>query len=108
MTKEEAIKILSNRDMHGMPCGYTNGYTEALDRAIEALKAQEWVPCGEKLPQYRKPVLVSTYWGVRIAERDAVQENGTDDFWYLFLDDATAKPRYVYAWMPLPPDYEGK
>ncbi len=41
MTREEAIKILSNRDMHGMPCGYTNGYTEALDMAIEALKKQD-------------------------------------------------------------------
>lgn len=37
MTREEAIKILSNRDTHGMPCGYTGGYTEALDMAIEAL-----------------------------------------------------------------------
>ena len=44
MTKEEAIKILSTRDAHGVLCGYTGGYTEALDMAIEALSAEaEWI-----------------------------------------------------------------
>ena len=38
MTKEEAIQILSTRDWSGMLCGYTSGYTEALDMAIEALQ----------------------------------------------------------------------
>ena len=37
LTKEEAIKILSTRDAHGVLCGYTSGVTEALDMAIEAL-----------------------------------------------------------------------
>lgn len=37
MTREEAIQILSTRDAHGVLCGYTNGVTEALDMAIEAL-----------------------------------------------------------------------
>lgn len=38
MTKEQAIQILSTRDWSGMLCGYTSGYTEALDMAIEALQ----------------------------------------------------------------------
>ena len=38
MTREEAIQILSTRDWSGMLCGYTSGYTEALDMAIEALQ----------------------------------------------------------------------
>ena len=38
MTKEEAIQILSTRDWSGMLCGYTSGYTEALDMAVEALQ----------------------------------------------------------------------
>lgn len=38
MTKEEAIEILSTRDWSGMLCGYTSGYTEALDMAVEALQ----------------------------------------------------------------------
>ena len=41
MTREEAIRILSNRDMHGVPCGYTSGYQEALDMAIEALTPKD-------------------------------------------------------------------
>lgn len=40
MTKEEAIQILSTRDWSGMLCGYTSGYTEALDMAIEALQIE--------------------------------------------------------------------
>ena len=38
MTRKEAIQILSTRDWSGMLCGYTSGYTEALDMAIEALQ----------------------------------------------------------------------
>lgn len=38
MTRELAIEILSTRDFCGMLCGYTSGYTEALDMAIEALQ----------------------------------------------------------------------
>lgn len=67
----------------------------------------EWIPCSERLPQYRDVVLISTFWGVRVAERDGIKEDGTDDFWYLFLNDATAHPRYVYAWMPLPKPWKG-
>ena len=44
MTKEQAIEILSTRDFCGMLCGYTSGYTEALDMAIEALE-NEPTPC---------------------------------------------------------------
>ena len=44
MTRELAIKILSTRDVHGVPCGYTAGYTEALDMAIKALKQE---PCDD-------------------------------------------------------------
>lgn len=39
MTREEAIKILSSRDGHGIPSGYNGGYAEAIEVAIEALKA---------------------------------------------------------------------
>lgn len=39
ITREEAIQILSTRDWSGMLCGYTSGYSEALDMAIEALSA---------------------------------------------------------------------
>lgn len=37
MTKEEAIKILSNRNDFGIPSGYTGMYAEAFDMALAAL-----------------------------------------------------------------------
>ena len=40
MTRQEAIKILSNRDGHGIPSGYNSGYAEAIEVAIETLKAE--------------------------------------------------------------------
>ena len=88
---------------------------ETIASFVDAIKALpsadrpkgEWIPVSERLPEYRKTVLISTYWGVRVAERDSVKEDSTDDFWYMYLDDATAHPRYVYAWMPLPEPYKG-
>lgn len=81
---------------------------DVIEKFIIANRPQgEWIPCSERLPQYRDVVLISTFWGVRVAERDGIKEDGTDDFWYLFLDDATAHPRYVYAWMPLPKPWKG-
>lgn len=41
ITRELAIEILSTRDFCGMLCGYTSGYTEALDMAVEALQFVE-------------------------------------------------------------------
>ena len=40
MTREEAIAILSMRDGFGLPTGWTCGYKEAIDLALEALKAE--------------------------------------------------------------------
>lgn len=41
MTREEAIKILSYRDAHGVPCGYASGFVEALDVAIEIMESYD-------------------------------------------------------------------
>ena len=66
----------------------------------------EWIPVSERLPEYRETVLVSTSWGdVEVAARDAIKEDGTDDFWDLFLDDSIVKPEQVCAWMPFPKPY---
>lgn len=65
----------------------------------------KWIPVSERLPEYRQLVLVSSFWGVTVAIRDAIKEDGTDDFWDLLLMDANADTRYIYAWMPLPEPY---
>lgn len=107
----DAVEIYERAE-HNLEQGYIT--IGEFDKRIEPLRhlcygrpQGEWIPCSERLPQYRDVVLVSTLWGVRVAERDGIKEDGTDDFWYLFLNDATAHPRYVYAWMPLPEPWKG-
>ena len=63
----------------------------------------EWIPVSERLPEYRKTVLISTFWGVKTGYLDSTEAYG--DFWEIIEDDATTAPRSVYAWMPLPEPY---
>lgn len=41
ITREEALKILKCRDMHGVPCGYAGGVAEAVDVAIKCIDTVE-------------------------------------------------------------------
>mgnify|MGYP006864409402 CR=1 FL=1 len=59
MTRELAIEMLSTRDFCGMLCGYTSGYTEALDMAVEALQI-EIVRC--KDCKHRETEDCPMYW----------------------------------------------
>jgi hypothetical protein len=54
MTRDEAIRILkyNSNVIHKTINGETDpNEIEALDMAIKALEAQEWVPCKERLPE---------------------------------------------------------
>ena len=77
------------------------------EKALRALPSaqpeQRWIPTSEKLPEYDKPVLLSTAWGKT--------EIGfwTHRGWMIvacsyreFEQDA------VIAWMPLPEPWEGE
>ena len=64
-----------------------------------------WIPCSERLPEYRKTVLISTYWGVKTGFLDSTEAYG--DFWEIIEDDATAALHSIYAWMPLPEPWKG-
>lgn len=121
MTREEAIRMLSNRDMHGVPCGYTSGYQEAFDMAIEALKAEpkheKWIPCSERLPNKEDLYMVTLktfsddyrfielfYYGKPLMPNCKV--NGacwyrSDSEWGDVVYDDTD----ILAWMPLPKPY---
>lgn len=63
----------------------------------------EWIPVSEKLPEYRKTVLISTFWGVKMGYLDSTEVYG--DFWEIIEDDAITAPYNIYAWMPLPEPY---
>lgn len=82
----------------------TSAITEAFGMTIEALKAQEWIPCSKRLPSDSGNYLITGadfrlgYIGERIVT--------TADFyakakkWNSIVD--------VIAWMPLPEPYREK
>ena len=92
MTEREAIEIL------GRPFSMQEVPKEILDAhrlAISALEKQEqdrWIPCKERLPEYKKKVLVSYDTGKKV--------------------DISMFDRYgcllgiVDAWRPLPAPYQ--
>ena len=107
MTREEAIQILSTRDTHGVLCGYTSGYTEALDMAIEALSAKpktgKWIPVSEKPKDEKKVYLVQLDGGGMCSCRwtnanPFWTELTTDWHWNIFDIPQYCK---VVAWMDL-------
>lgn len=59
MTNKEAITILSQCGWDGLPHGYTGGYREALDMAIEALINQQ-IKWGVKI-EYDEGKIIA--WG---------------------------------------------
>lgn len=66
-----------------------------------------WIPCSERLPEYRELVNVTTRdLRVEPAYLDSIQEDGTDDFWEMPLDDASCAVWNIIAWMPLPNPYK--
>ena len=69
-------------------------YVQQVETHVNALPGIDIVRCSE-----------CKHW--RTYETWSECELWTDDFWYLFLNDATAHPRYVYAWMPLPEPWKG-
>lgn len=74
--------------------------------AVEvADRPQEWIPCSKRLPEYRKTVLISTFWGVKTGFLDSTEAYG--DLWEIIEDDATVALHSVYAWMPLPKPWKG-
>ena len=121
MTNQEAIEFLKNmidREAIGFVCPEREGdvaiwqyHVEALQMAISALQAQEWIPVKERLPeedhwlggsgkQFSDEVLISI---TNREDADAWSDisQTIDGEWGLEL------PRYckITAWKPLPEPY---
>ena len=106
MSDKQALKILKPmrdmmRDQHG--CPISDAYF-ALERAIDALSAQQWIPCSERLPNYDEEVLVDYHGKVRLA---SLTKNDEEYPWYFIVNRFNAKLETVRAWMPLPDCYQG-
>ncbi len=99
MTNEEAIKILSQCGWDGLPHGYTGGYREAIDMAIEALKQTQFIPCEERLPKRDESVFVYLF-------KDSPYIAWYDGFYWCTDDFTVDKDEEPLAWMPLPKPYE--
>ena len=84
---------------------------EAFEKIIEAVpsadRPQEWIPCGERLPDENDSVLIT--WGnipkwwmhdKRVCVLWHYSEKGPDAHWW--------KDGTIVAWMPLPKPWEGE
>lgn len=75
MTKEEAITILSQCGWDGLPHGYTGGYREAIDMAIEALSTERtgyWIY--KTTDAYIQRICSACGWSERIYHRNRNQD----------------------------------
>ena len=106
MTREEAIKILKAiRVYECYPKSASEETKEAIDMAIEALKAEtEWIPCDTSgMPPEGEEVLVSNGRHIWIDESVAgdITEEGCMMWW------GDGSDWIDTAWMPLPKPYKG-
>lgn len=108
MKRIEAIqKIESIRD--GNDFKPTDAQVKALDIAIEALKAQKWIPCSERLPSEKE--WTDSYIRNKKASEFLVMIKGADRPTTLYLSrdhywfDENRDFYEVVAWMPMPSPY---
>lgn len=100
MTAKEAISIL---ELHNPFLGTDKNLTEAFDMAINALTAQQWIPCERELPDVGRSVLISV-GGMYTAE-GCLREDGD---WTQFRWDAIQRKDMVGAWKPLEEPWKGE
>ena len=102
MTKEEAVKELTEL----LPEEFLSEYTDAIKMAIEALSSSEnpnkWIPCSERLPEEHKEVLTCSLGGFIEIQS---YEDGCGGYWENQKGDWSDICEVV-AWMPLPEPYK--
>ena len=105
MNNEEAIAILENLKTQG-ECLFSQRL--ALDLAIKALKERpqdEWVPIGERLPDYMEDTLVT----IQVNNREPKVRSGFYAHGYFHNDNGDTwnwNDPEVKAWMSLPKAYK--
>ena len=124
MTREEAIRWLTNEKWTNANNKYKKEWNEAFDMAIEALSADaEWIPCSERLPSDDEIVNITWVnhnpppYYADIAEKPFVASGlRYCDKWYWYSSvcqdlhqdfDLIDKDIEVIAWQPLPKPYKG-
>lgn len=99
----QLVEMRENSMMPVMFKPYFDKIIETVSECVEPSEMPHWIPCSERLPEYDKPVLISTAWGKT--------EIGfwTQSGWMIiacsyreFEQDAVA------AWMPLPEPYKAE
>ena len=106
--REDTIKAINLRvriPHDVVSAQYASMAINAIYSVPSADRPQEWIPCKERTPEYRKTVIISTFWGVKTGFLDNTEAYG--DFWEIIEDDAVAALHSVYAWMPLPKPWKG-
>lgn len=101
MTNAEAIEHLKNIKIYSFQDGYTDEAREALDMAIKALKAQEWIPVDKKShpdTPIRVQVQLDNGW-IITAYYEENEWLSVPDFGEPIED------RWIEAWRPLPEPY---
>ena len=103
MNREEAITLLSQNKAAAKAMAEITPMSlkdiEAFDMAIEALKAQKWIPCSEGFPDTSGYYLVTLdYKEVDYVWYHAGKYPGWDR---IYTEDGNN----IIAWMPLPEPY---
>lgn len=106
MTNQEAIETLRAN----YPDACFEQLREAVDMAIKALEAQEWIPCKERLPETEEQVLIYA-WNVHYVLAKYKEIRTCDGVYKMawVTEDAYSIPREikheVICWRHLPEPY---
>jgi hypothetical protein len=104
MTNAEAIQTLKLMQAQ-VEWEYPMEYSAAIDEAIKALEAQEWIPCKKRLPEDVE--IGEEYPTVIFSTKDAVY---CGFYEYYYGGNWWAAEDYivndVIAWKPLPEPYK--
>lgn len=110
MNKDEAIYWIKTIDALGIDDG-AGSIVIALKMAIDALKAQQWIPCSERLPSEPFGCIVT------VMDTEPMTQAEFPNLLPYFVGydgkqwndgDGEQCPFEVLAWMPLPSKYEGE